>query len=344
MAKGLTPAQAQATQQVYAGALDAGLRIAGISEVKVSEELAGSKDAPVAIGQNVSVTVRVGEGGRLLPRREDARPTDPPAVSTLRIDVSPDIIFDTDGEPHTVFVAHAFLIDAGTNRVIDSGRSGPTTEEVEAAQGGRPIHEYGNDPEYVDGTIEAEAQSAQDAVAQALGRVDLGSAGSSRKKKVIAAAAGAAVVAIGVTAGVLAAGGNETPNAPTESQENAAAQDESASPSATVPADAETFVLSGDVLELIFSKGKGTCSSFPSSFNATLGANQRGDRVTLVQDGTGQRTTGTVTPEGQLVTEGDTSGHTEIYQLQLDGKKVAGRYSYFDSSCDHHYKVKGRMR
>ena len=129
---------------MFAGSQEAGSRIAGISEVEVSDVLAGSKGAPVVIGQRVLVTVRVAEGGCLLPRRENAGPKDPPAVSLLRIDSYPDVMFDVDGTSHVAWVAFARIIDVGTQRVIDTGRSGPTTEES-AALAGRPhvrgVHE-----------------------------------------------------------------------------------------------------------------------------------------------------------------------------------------------------------
>lgn len=213
MAKALTPEQAKAVQEVFAGAQQAGSRIAGISETEVSGVLGGSKDAPVVIGQRVLVTVRVAEGGCLLPRRENAGPKDPPAVSLLRIDSYPDVMFDPDGTPHVVWVAFARIIDVGTQRVIDTGRSGPTTEESAALQGGRTYEEYMNDPEYREASISAEAGSREEAVRQAMSRIEVGKECRPNRKKVVAAAVGVAVVGLGVVGIALATSGEDEPSA-----------------------------------------------------------------------------------------------------------------------------------
>ena len=110
------------------------------------------------------------------------------------------------------------------------------------------------------------------------------------------------------------------------------------------PPEQSVFVLPGDTLELTFTDGQGDCSNFPESFGAAFDVTQNGKKVQLAQQGTDQKTKGTVTSEGKLETRGETGGHTEIYQLQVDGKKVKGRYSYFDPTCDHHYKTRGRLR
>ena len=157
--------------------------------------------------------MRVAEGGCLLPRRENAGPKDPPAVSLLRIDSYPDVRFDADGEPHVVWVAFARLIDVGTQRVIDTARSGPTTEESAALQGGRTYEEYMNDPEYRDASISSEAGSREGAVRQAMSRIEVGKACRPNRKKVVAAAVGVAVVGLGVVGVALASSGDDEPSA-----------------------------------------------------------------------------------------------------------------------------------
>lgn len=331
MAKALTPEQAKAVQEVFAGAQEAGSRIAGISEAEVSDVLGGSKDAPVVIGQRVLVTVRVAEGGCLLPRRENAGPKDPPAVSLLRIDSYPDVKFDADGEPHVVWVAFARIIDVGTQRVIDSSRSGPTTEESAALQGGRPYEEYMNDAEYLDASISAEAGSREEAVRQAMSRIEVGKECRPSRKKLVAAAVGVAVVSLGVVGITLASSGEDEPSAQgptvTGSVSPSASPTTAPSPSPTV----EVTTLSQEI-GLVPGGELGGSAIFTAG---ACGGNDFGSDVTLRDDGGGRLTFeqqqplggGQVTKGGEL-SDGDTlvfiddeAGYDEMYILQAGSKR-----------------------
>ncbi len=326
MAKALTPAQAKAVQEVFAGAQEAGSRIAGISKAEASDVLGGSKDDPVIIGQRVVVTVRVAEGGCLLPRLENAGPKDPPAVSLLRIDSYPDVMFDADGEPHVVWVAFARLVDVGTQRVIDSGRSGPTTEESARLQGDRPYHEYMNDPEYLDANISAQAQSREEAVRQALSRIEVGKACRPNRKKLVAAAVGIAVVGVGVAVGVIASSGDDEPAARGPS---VAAETASPSPSASPTVEVTTVsqeigLVPGGELSGNATFAAGSCGG--SDFGSVVTLRDDGEgRLTLEQQqpiGGSQVTEGTELSDGRtLVLIDDESGYDEMYILQAGSKK-----------------------
>lgn len=301
------------------------MRIAGISDVEVTDTLEGSKDNPVKVGDRVKVTVRVAQDGRLLPRREDAKPTDPPAVSLLIIESSPQVMFDTDGNSHTVFVAHARLVDVATRRVVDTGRSGPTSEESAALQAGRPHHEYMNDPEYVETSISSEAQTRQDAVEQAVGRIDLSNAGSSskgKKAKVIAAAA-ATVVVVGV-AGIALSNSGDAPAAGAAPSQSDEPDDPSQAPSeepteAAAPDVAtELGLVSGGKLRMEGTFQPGRCGGSP--FQARLVLSDEGDYIGLAQvqpGGARQESSGYPLSDGTtlvLFDHGDT--YDEIYILQ----------------------------
>ena len=321
--------QSQSVQEVYAGAQSGGMRIAGISDVEVTDALEGSKDNPVKVGDRVKVTVRVAEDGRLLPRREDAKPTDPPAVSLLIIESTPSTLFDTDGNPHTVFVAHARLVDVATTRVVDTGRSGPTTEEAAALQAGRPYHEYMNDPEYVDTSMSSEAQTRQDAVEQAVGRIDLSKAGSSskgKKSKVIAAAA-ATVVVLGVGGIALSNSGDapETNAAPSQSEEPDESAQASAEPTDAAPTEAaapdiatELGLVDGGTLRLEGMFEPGRCGGSP--FQSELVLSDEGDHIGLAQiqpGGVRQESSGYPLTDGTtlvLFDHGD--NYDEMYIIQ----------------------------
>ena len=156
-------------QEIYEGADEAGMRIAGISQIdRIEDAMAGSKANPVKIGKAVTITLRVGADGSLLPRRGDS---DEAATSILRIDVRPGVEFDSDGEAHVVWNAHASQIDTATARITDTGRAGPTSEEWKAKVDGRPDHEVGNDPDFQDWVVESMPDSPGEAVRQALGGI-----------------------------------------------------------------------------------------------------------------------------------------------------------------------------
>ena len=329
MAKALTPEQAKAVQEVYAGAQGAGSRIAGISEVEVSDVLSGSKDAPVVIGQRVLVTVRVAEGGCLLPRRENAGPKDPPAVSLLRIDSYPDVMFEPDGTPHLVWVAFARIIDVGTQRVIDTARSGPTTEESAAMQGGRPYEEYMNDPEYREASISAEAASREEAVRQAMSRIEVGKECRPNRKKVVAAAVGVgvAVVVAGVVGIALATSGDDEPSAAQgPAVTGSASPSASPTPSPTPSPTVEVTTLSQEI-GLVPGGELGGSATFTAG---ACGGSDFGSEVTMKDDGGGRLRLeqqqplggGQVTKGGELsdgktlVFIDDEAGYDEMYVLQ----------------------------
>lgn len=318
-----------AVQEVYAGAQEAGARIAGISEVEVTDALAGDKDNPTKIGDRVKVTVRVAEGGRLLPRRGDAKPTDPPAVSLLIIESSPQVMLDSNGDPQTVFVTHARLVDVATQRVVDTGRSGPTSEETAQAQDGRPYHEYMNDPGYVDTSISSEAQTREDSVKQAMGRIDLGNAGSSGKgrKKVIAAGAAATVVALGI-AGIALSGPGDAPaeKESTTAQIDAEPSEPAPSPepteAATTDVTTQIGLAPGNDLRINGTFEPGRCGGSP--FQSRLVMSDNGDHIGMEQihpGGARQESSGYALSDGETIVlfdHGD--NYDEMYILQAGNK------------------------
>lgn len=220
--RSITAAQRVAEREVYAGAQDAGVKIAGLAEVTVYEDsFAGSKAEPVLIGQKISVTVRVAADGSLLPRRENSDDSTPPATSILTIDVIPSVEFDSGGDPHVIWNGHASQVDVGNARVITSSLSGPSRDEADALEGNRQALEYANDPKYIDGILGLHATTRAEAVAQALGplassgRMNVGEAdrpparrpSTNRRTKVVAAVA----VAAAGTFGVVSLTGDSTP-------------------------------------------------------------------------------------------------------------------------------------
>jgi hypothetical protein len=172
-------------RELHAGAQDAGVRVAGLTEVGEYEAtFAGSKDAPVEIGERMTVTVRVGEDGSLLPRRANSDTSTPAATSILEIDVTPSVEFDSAGDAHLVWNGYASQADVATGRIIASSLSGPTTDQQEALQGGRSASEYGKDNAYKDGMLQHMPRSRAEAVTQALsplvsgGKMNLGRLGT----------------------------------------------------------------------------------------------------------------------------------------------------------------------
>jgi len=226
--RSITPEQRVAEREVYAGAQDAGVKIAGLAEVTVYEDsFAGSKAEPVLIGQKISMTVRVGADGSLLPRRENSDSSTPPATSILTIDVIPSVEFDSSGDPHVIWNGHASQVDVGNARVIASSLSGPSRERADALEGNRAALDYGNDPEYIDGILGLHAKTPAEAVAQALGplassgRMNVGEAerppSRNRRTKRIAAVVVPVVIAAGTIAVVSLTGDSTPPDAANES-------------------------------------------------------------------------------------------------------------------------------
>ena len=167
--RSITPEERDAEREVHAGAQEAGVRIAGLTEADDFEtSFAGGKDGPVEIGHKITVRVRVAEDGTLLPRRENSDSSTPPATSILTITVIPSVEFDSSSDPHVVWNGYAHQVDVATTRVFSSSRSGPSKEEEDALRSGRPAHEYGNDAEYKDGMLAGMARSRSEAVANAL--------------------------------------------------------------------------------------------------------------------------------------------------------------------------------
>ena len=71
----ITPAEREVIQGALAGAQDAGLKIAGLAEIKeVEPTLVGPKDAPTDLGPSVELAVTVDAHGRPIPHdRSTAR-------------------------------------------------------------------------------------------------------------------------------------------------------------------------------------------------------------------------------------------------------------------------------
>jgi hypothetical protein len=164
--KTYTPEQRAFLQEVYAGADQAGVKIAGIAKIqRVEDAEVGAKDAPVKIGQTGSVTVRVGKDGELLPPQGFS---DEAATSVLQIDVHADVVWDSSGDAHVRYIAYAKQNDTATARQMENSRSGPSTSEWEDRMAGRPDHEAYNDPEFKDWVVESMPDSPAEAVRQAL--------------------------------------------------------------------------------------------------------------------------------------------------------------------------------
>jgi len=158
-------------QGAYAGAENAGYRIVGLCTIDFETVLSGPKDTPVELGSRVTLTVREAENGRLLPRREDADPDDPPARWLLKIDVYPIVEFDAEEEGRVAWVAHVRRLDVVSGRVVGVGVSGLSRGDQKVLQGDRPVHEYLDDPLYQDAIRGAEATDPSAAVAEALCRL-----------------------------------------------------------------------------------------------------------------------------------------------------------------------------
>jgi len=180
-ARTVSAEQRAVEREIHAGAQDAGARVAGLTEVGEYETtFAGSKDAPVEIGERMTVTVRVGEDGSLLPRRANSDTSTPAATSILEIEVTPSVEFDSGGDGHVVWNGYASQSDVATGRIIATSLSGPTTDQQEALQGGRSATEYGKDDAYKDGMLQHMPRSRAEAVTQALsplvsgGKMNLG--------------------------------------------------------------------------------------------------------------------------------------------------------------------------
>lgn len=154
--------QRAAEQAIFAGAEDAGLRIAGIATSGRHESVVGrSDDGPAEIGARTTVTVRIAEDGSLLPRRDDSDESTPPATSILEIDVIPSVELDADGDDQVVWTAYAKQYDVETSHAIATSASSP--EEVNPS-----------------GAADQMARSPAEAVARALaplassGRMNIG--------------------------------------------------------------------------------------------------------------------------------------------------------------------------
>ncbi|MGB7859564.1 MAG: hypothetical protein WBM90_03625 [Acidimicrobiia bacterium] len=162
--------QSSILQEIYSGAEDAGLQIVGISEIEIEP----NESAP---GDRFTLTVRVGESGRLLPRRGDTEDT---ATSLLRLEVYQHTLEDSSGDMHHVWKSYARQVDIGKGRLFETAASGPTAEQIDEYRAGRPAHEYLDDPEFIDETLARSASTPSEAVRQALLPLSDGSGGLQR--------------------------------------------------------------------------------------------------------------------------------------------------------------------
>jgi hypothetical protein len=153
-----------ALQEVYKGADQAGLKVAGISEITRLEDVMGrSKDNPVVIGKATKIEVGVAADGSLV------TPDDPAAASTLSIEVIPSIELDSAGDEHIVWSAYTREID-GSTKGVETTRSGPSADEWKAEIDGRSDAEVGNDPEFRNRVVGALPDNPAEAVRIALSK------------------------------------------------------------------------------------------------------------------------------------------------------------------------------
>ncbi len=80
----------------------------------------------------------------------------------------PDLVLDGDGNMKVVWVAYAKQYDTATGRLIESSKSGPSSQQWEEKAAGRPDHVYMDDPEFKDWVVESMPDSPGEAVRQAL--------------------------------------------------------------------------------------------------------------------------------------------------------------------------------
>jgi hypothetical protein len=160
MGQSITPEMRDLRIEVYEGGKDAGLQLTGRSDWgEFKEILAGSQRDPLEhwdtpdtsgtkIGMSGEMTVAVGADGRLVNQARHRRPGDAPSTHLLKIDVRPTVVFGVDrNEPLTRWVANVTVFELTTEGVV-IGESSADTETERRLAGKRPIHEYGNDPEY----------------------------------------------------------------------------------------------------------------------------------------------------------------------------------------------------
>lgn len=211
---------AELLQAAYAGAEDAGSKIAGLARVESSTVLYGPKDAPLELGQRVELMVRQAADGRLLPKLDDAGPHGPrnPAARWLvYIDVYPTIEENVDFEARVVWVAHARREDVATRRVVGVGKSGMSFGEHQVLVDGRPAHEYGNDPAYHEAIRGAEADGPREAVAAALRDLPPPptAAAPPPKRRALIAGGVATIAAAGIGFALFSGGDETNPSAAT---------------------------------------------------------------------------------------------------------------------------------
>ena len=160
----ITPEARDVIQGIYAGAASEGVQIAGLARVvETSDTLTGSKASPgVNIGQTVEISVALDADGKPIPRIED-RDEFQPASSVMTIRVTPHREYG--GE---FWHASVQIWDVDTARLEYGQSSGATNAQRTALIDGRSEVEYGNDPDFHEAMLEFEADSVEDAVAQAL--------------------------------------------------------------------------------------------------------------------------------------------------------------------------------
>jgi len=160
----ITPEAREVIQGVYAGTQNEGLRIAGLAEVQsIEDTLVGSTENPTNLGPTVEISVPLDADGNPIPQIED-RTEFQPASAVLTIRVTPQQEFG--GE---FFSAHAQVVDVATGHIIDTGRSGATSDERTELEGGRPESVYGNDPKFYAGLLNLESKTVEEAVGIAVG-------------------------------------------------------------------------------------------------------------------------------------------------------------------------------
>ena len=159
----ITPEAREVIQGVYAGAQDAGLKIAGLARVReVEDTLVGPNDSPTNLGPSVEIAISIDANGKPIPRVED-RTDGEQAEAVMIIRATPHQEFGG-----SFWRADVKIYDVDTAKLFYAQRSGATNDQWNELAGGRPGHEYADDPEFNEGVLALEAESLEQAAADAM--------------------------------------------------------------------------------------------------------------------------------------------------------------------------------